>query len=144
MALSQIYTAIPNDIITSARWNNEFGNIYNNGTDVAFPVTKAVSFPGFTLTIDSAVVTTITSPSNSGFLWTVGAKSGTPGPNGALATLTASTFTDSATGAAGTAALYTGFSVRTPTLVASASGVITTLAASLYVEGPPTQGANET
>lgn len=30
MAITQLYTAIPNDVITAARWNNEFGNIYNN------------------------------------------------------------------------------------------------------------------
>lgn len=30
MSVTQIYTAVPNDVITSARWNNEFGNIYNN------------------------------------------------------------------------------------------------------------------
>lgn len=30
MATTQIYTAIPNDVITAARWNNEFGNIYDN------------------------------------------------------------------------------------------------------------------
>lgn len=30
MALTQVYTAVPNDVITAARWNNEFGNIYNN------------------------------------------------------------------------------------------------------------------
>lgn len=27
---TQLYTAIPNDVITAARWNNEFGNLYNN------------------------------------------------------------------------------------------------------------------
>ena len=35
---TQIYTAVPNDVITAARWNNEFGNIYNNalfGTIIA-------------------------------------------------------------------------------------------------------------
>ncbi len=30
MAITQIYTAVPGDVITAARWNNEFGNIYNN------------------------------------------------------------------------------------------------------------------
>lgn len=30
MAITQIYTAIPGDLITAARWNNEFGNVYNN------------------------------------------------------------------------------------------------------------------
>lgn len=32
MSLTQVYTAVPNDVITAARWNNEFGNIYNNLT----------------------------------------------------------------------------------------------------------------
>jgi hypothetical protein len=49
MALSQVYTAVTNDTITAARWNNEFGNIYNNGTDVAFPLTKAVSAGSFNI-----------------------------------------------------------------------------------------------
>lgn len=30
MAITQIYTAIAGDTITAARWNNEFGNVYNN------------------------------------------------------------------------------------------------------------------
>lgn len=50
MALSAVYTAIAGDTITAARWNNEFGNIYNNGTDVAFPLTKAVAGGGFAQT----------------------------------------------------------------------------------------------
>jgi microcystin-dependent protein len=144
MSLSQIYTAVTGHTITAARWNNEFGNIYTNGTDVAFPLTKAVSLAGYTLTVDSAGVSTITSPSNTGFLLTVGNKSGAPGANGNLATLTASTFTDTDTAAAGTAALWTGLSVRTPTLAASAANVVTTLAATVYVEGPPTASTNET
>lgn len=144
MALAQLYTAITNDIITSARWNNEFGNIYGNGTDVSFPVTKAVSFAGFTLTLDAAGVSTLTSTSLTGFALTVGSKAGAPGPNGSLAFLTASTFTDTSTSGSGTVALYTGLSVRTPTLAASNTLVTTTLAASLYVEGAPTAGANET
>lgn len=144
MALSQIYTAISGDTITSARWNNEFGNIYTNGTDVAFPLTKAVSLAGFTLTFDVAGFSTITSPANTGFLFTVGNKTGTPSASGSLGSLTASTFTDSNTAAAGTAALWTGFSIRTPTLAASALNVTTTDAATLYIEGPPTAGTNET
>ena len=144
MALSQVYSAIAGDIITAARWNNEFGNIYTNGTDVAFPLTKAVSYAGYTVTYDVAGVSTITSPATTGFLLTIGSKSGTPGPNGNLGTVTASTFTDTATAAAGTASLWTGFSIRTPTLAASAINVTTVEAATLYVEGAPTQGTNET
>lgn len=30
MAITQLYTAVAGDVITAARWNNEFGNIYNN------------------------------------------------------------------------------------------------------------------
>lgn len=144
MALAQLYTAVSGHIITAARWNNEFGNIYANGTDLAFPLTKAVSYAGFTVTYDVAGVSTITSTSSTGFLFTVGAKSGTPGANGSLGTFTASTFTDTLTGAAGTAPLWSGLSIRTPTLAASNAGVVTTNAASLYIEAGPTAGTNET
>src|SRR6266852_1030779 len=99
MALAQIYSAIGGDVITAARWNNEFGNIYTNGTDVAFPVTKAVSFGGFTITFDVAGVSTITSSSSQGFNITIGSKSGTPGTNGSGLNTPAFTFTD--TNAAG-------------------------------------------
>ncbi len=144
MALAQIYSAIPADIITAARWNNEFGNIYTNGTDVAFPLTKAVSFAGYTATLDVAGVSTLTSPASAGFLFTVGAKSGTPGPNGNLGTFSASTFTDTGTAASGTAALWCGLSVRQPTLAATALTVSTTVAASVYIEGAPVASTNET
>src|SRR3990167_4921636 len=144
MALAQVYTAEAGHIITAARWNNEFGNIYNNGTDVAFPATKAVSMDGFTVTLDATGVSTVTSPANTGFLFTVGTKSGTPSVSGSLGSFTASTFTDTNTSAAGTAALWTGLSVRTPTLAATNTTVTTTLAASVYVEGPPTAGTNQT
>ena len=59
MALSQVYTAVAGHTITADRWNNEWGNVLNNGTDVAFPLTKAVSFAGYTITWDSSGVTTI-------------------------------------------------------------------------------------
>lgn len=144
MALSQLYSAIAGDIITAARWNNEFGNIYSNGTDVSFPVTKAVSFAGFTITLDAAGASTLVSPSNSGFVFTVGTKSGAPGENGSLGVFTASTFTDTDTATSGTAAVWTGLSVRQPTLAAGAAAVTTTLAASLYVEGAPIASTNQT
>lgn len=35
MAITQVYTAIPGDVITATRWNNEFGNIYNNFADLS-------------------------------------------------------------------------------------------------------------
>lgn len=144
MALSQQYSAVSGDTITVARWNNEFGNIYTNGTDLAFPLTKAVSCAGFTVTLDAAGVSTVTSPSNAGFVFTVGIKTGAPSANGSLGVFTASTFTDSSTAASGTATLWTGLSVRTPALAATAATVTTTSAATVYVEGPPTAGANQT
>ena len=64
MAVAQLYTASPGDTITAARWNNEFGNIYNNGTAIAFPITTAVSLSGFALTMDSAATTTTQTENN--------------------------------------------------------------------------------
>lgn len=144
MALSQIYTAVAGHIITAARWNNEFGNIYTNGVDLAFPLTKAVSFAGFTISLDVSGVSTLTSPSTTGFLFTVGNKSGAPSASGSLGTFSASTFTDSTTAASGTAALWSGFSVRQPTLAASSALVTTTDACTVYIQGAPTAGTNQT
>ena len=144
MALTQIYTAVAGDTITALRWNNEYGNIYNNGTDVAFPLTKAVSFAGYTVTLDAAGNSTISSPTTTGILITPGSKSGTPSASGSMGSVASHTFTDSATAASGTAALYTGFSFRTPTLAASNTNVVTTRAATVYIEAAPIQGTNET
>lgn len=76
MAVSALYTAVTGDAITAARWNNEFSNIYNNGTDIAFPLTKAVSFGGYAvtaggdLTFNSGKVVTMTAGS---MYWAKGA-----------------------------------------------------------------------
>ncbi|MCI0549320.1 MAG: hypothetical protein L0287_00035, partial [Anaerolineae bacterium] len=135
MALSQVYTAISGDVITAARWNNEFGNIYSNGTDVAFPVTKAVSFAGWTITLDAAGVTTLSSLSTAALLFTPGSKTGTPGTNGSGFNIAAATFTDSNTAGSGTAAIWNYVAVRTPTLAATNALVTTTRAATFYIEG---------
>jgi hypothetical protein len=144
MALSQQYSAIAGHIITAARWNNEFGNIYTNGTDLAFPLTKAVSFAGYTVTYDIAGTSHITSTASTGFLMTIGGKSGAPGVNGGCLTVSAGIFTDSSTPASGTAALWTGVSIRQPTLHASQLNVTTTDANTVYIEGPPIAGTNQT
>lgn len=144
MALAQVYSAVAGDTITAARWNNEFGNIYTNGTDVAFPVTKAVSFAGFTVTMDAAAVTTIVSSATQGFNLTPGNKSGAPGLNGSFLNLVASTFTDTDTAASGTATQFSGTTFRAPTLAATNSLVTTTDAATVTIEAGPTAGANET
>ena len=54
MAVAQLYTASPGDTITAARWNNEFGNIYNNGTAMAFPATTSISLNAQTMYLDAA------------------------------------------------------------------------------------------
>lgn len=144
MAVTQLYTAVPNDVITAARWNNEFGNIYNNGTDLAFPLTEGVSFAGFTVTYDSAGVSHITSPATTGFLMTPGAKTGTPGTTGNTINVVANTFTDSNTAGSGTAAAFAATALQRPTLAASNTSVTTTDAATLYIANAPLAGTNET
>ena len=144
MALSQVYTAIAGHVITAARWNNEFGNIYANGTDVAFPLTKAVSLAGFTLTLDGAGVTTVSSTSSQAFILTPGSKSGTPSINGNFFQVAAATFTDSNTAGSGTCAVWNGSTIRAPTLAASNTLVTTTDASTVHIEAGPTAGTNET
>ncbi len=144
MALSQVYTAVAGHVITAARWNNEFGNIYANGVDLAFPVTKAVSFAGFTLTLDGAGVTTLSSTASQAFILTPGSKAGTPSINGNFVNVVAATFTDSNTGVSGTAAVWNGITFRAPTLAATNVTVTTTDASTLHIEAGPTAGTNET
>jgi len=147
MALTQVYTAVSNDVITSARWNNEFGNIYNNGTDVAFPVTKVVSFAGFTITLDSAGATTLSTSAAKGFILTTGVKAGVPGTGaatGQAVDIASFTFTDTDTAGSGTAAEFSAVSIGTPTLAATNTSVTTTDAATLYIQNAPAPGTNET
>jgi len=144
MALTQVYTAVSNDVITSARWNNEFGNIYNNGTDIAFPLTKAASLFGFTLTLDSAGVSTLISTASQALNFTPGAKAGTPGTTGATLNVVAHTFTDTNTAISGTAASFAAVAIQRPTLAAQNATVTTTDAASLYIANAPLAGTNET
>lgn len=147
MALTQTYTAVPNDVITAARWNNEFGNIYNNGTALAFPVTAGVSFAGFTITLDSSGVTTLISTASKALTFTPGAKSGTPGTganSGNIVNIAASTFTDTNTAGSGIAAEFSSVSIQRPTLAASNTLVTTTDAATVYINNAPAAGTNET
>jgi len=144
MAVTQIYTAVPNDVITAARWNNEFGNIYNNGTAIAFPATSNISLQGFTLTLDSSGVTTLSSAATIGFSLTPGSKSGTPGTTGSQLNVVAHTFTDSNTAGSGTAAAYSGVSLQRPTVAAVNSAVTVTDAATLYIANSPVAGTNVT
>ena len=144
MAVTQVYTAVANDVITAARWNNEFGNIYNNGSDISFPLTKAVSLTGYTLTLDSAGASTLISTGAIGLNLTAGSKTGTPGVTGANLNIASSTFTDSNTAGSGTAASFAANSFQSPTLAASNASVLCTDAATVYVANSPANGSNET
>ncbi|MCI0556868.1 MAG: hypothetical protein MN733_00095, partial [Nitrososphaera sp.] len=144
MAVSQIYTAVANDVITSARWNNEFGNIYNNGTAIAFPLTTAVSFAGFTVTLDSGGATTLSSSASQGFIFAPGAKSGTPNTTGKTFNFAAHTFTDSATASSGTATELAFCAIQQPTVAASNTNVTTSDAATVYIANSPAAGTNQT
>ena len=144
MALSQVYTAVAGHTITADRWNSEFGNIYNNGTDLAFPLTKAVSFAGYTITWDAASVTTIASSSSQAWQMTPGAKAGTPSTTGGLINVVASTYTDNNTSGSGTATAFAAHALQRPTLAATNASVVTTDAATLYIANAPAAGTNET
>src|ERR1700675_4237839 len=144
MAITQLYTAVPNDVITAARWNNEFGNIYNNGTAIAFPVTTSVSFAGFTVTFDAAGVTTLSTSAAQGFILTPGNKAGAPNTTGKFFDLVGATFQDTNTGASGTVAAFVGAAFQRPTLVASNALVTTTDAATVYIANSPLASTNET
>lgn len=144
MALSQIYSAVAGDTITAARWNNEFGNLYTNGTDVAFPVTKAVSFAGYTVTLDASGVTTLSSTTSCALAVTPGSKAGAASVNGHVLTLNAAQFTDTSTAASGTATQQHAVSIRTPSLLATNLSVTTTDAATVYIENAPTASTNQT
>ena len=144
MAVAQVYSAIPNDIITAARWNNEFGNIYNNGTDIAFPLLKSVSLGGFVLTLDTNGVTSLNSTSSTGISYTPGVKSGVPTLVGKVWNTLSSTFTDTNTAASGTSVANAFTSFQLPTLAASNVTVTCTDAATVYIAGAPVNGTNIT
>lgn len=144
MALSQVYTAVAEHTITADRWNNEFGNILNNGTDLGFPLTKAVSFAGYTITWDAAAVTTIVSSASQAWQMTPGAKSGTPSTTGGVLNIVASTYTDNNTAGSGTATAFAAYAFQRPTLAATNATVTTTDAATVYIVNSPANGTNET
>src|SRR3990167_7316715 len=144
MAVTQVYTAQAGDTITADRWNNEFGNLIDNGTDVAFPLTKAVSFAGYTITWDASGNTTMVASGTAGLAFTPGAKTGTPSTTGGVFNSAASTFTDSATAGSGTATSWAGWAIQQPTLAATNATVTTTSGYTLYFANAPANGTNET
>jgi hypothetical protein len=143
MAVAQLYTAVSGDTITAARWNNEFGNIYNNGTAIAFPLTANVSVAGYILTMDAAGVSTLTSTANIGLEVTPGAKSGSPVvSSGRGFDVLAFTHTDTATAASGTATQNAAYAFQRPTFAATNTSVTLTDGAAVYVANSPANGTN--
>lgn len=61
MAISVFKTFSAGEVLTAADLNASLTQIVNNGTDVAFPTTKAVSMGGFALGFDGSSAVTLTS-----------------------------------------------------------------------------------
>ena len=144
MAIARITTWSSGQTLTASALNAEFNNILNNGVDLWSPASKSTSFGGYALVLDAAGVSNVQSPGTAGFLFTPGAKTGTPGSTGGTVNIAAHTYTDSATAASGTATGWTGVSVQRPTLAASNATVTTTDAATLYIANGPAAGTNQT
>jgi hypothetical protein len=66
------------------------------------------------------------------------------GSAGVILQTAGNTWTDNSTAGSGTAALETFVSLAAPVLAATNSSVVTTIADTLYIAGPPTAGANQT
>ena len=131
MAIARITTWSSGQTLTASALNAEFNNILNNGVDLWSPASKSTSFGGYALVLDAAGVSNVQSPGTAGFLFTPGAKTGTPGSTGGTVNIAAHTYTDSATAASGTATSWTGSSFQRPTLAASNTSVVTTDAAKI-------------
>ena len=144
MAIARITTWSSGQTLTASALNAEFNNILNNGVDLWSPASKSTSFGGFALVLDAAGVSNVQSPGTAGFLFTPGAKTGTPGSTGGTVNIAAHTYTDSATAASGTATSWTGSSFQRPTLAASNTSVVTTDAATVYIANGPAAGTNQT
>ena len=144
MALSRVKTWIAGEVLTAADLNAEFNNILTNPVSLISPLTAALDFDGYTLTLDAAGVTQVQSTAAVSWNFTSGAKTGTPATTGSIANWSAQTFTDSATAGSGTAAAWTGFAIQRPTLTASNASVTTTDATTVYIPNAPAAGSNQT
>ena len=144
MAISRTKTWISGEVLTSSDLNTEFNNILTNALSLISPLTGALDVDGYTLTLDAAGATQVVSSAAVSWNFTSGAKTGTPATTGSVSNWSAQTFTDSATAGSGTATAFVAHSFKKPTLAATNSSVVTTNAATVYVEGAPTAGTNET
>ena len=144
MSLSRIKTWVAGETLSASDLNSEFNNILTNPVSLISPLTAALDFDGYTLTLDAAGVTQVQSTAAVSWNFTSGAKTGTPATTGSIANWSAQTFTDSATAGSGTAAAWTGFAIQRPTLAATNASVTTTDAATFYIPNAPDAGTNQT
>lgn len=144
MALSRVKVWIPAEVLTASDLNGEFNNILNNAISLISPLTSGLDVDGFTVILDAAAATSVSSSAGVSWNFTSGAKAGTPATTGSVANWAAQTFTDSVTAGAGTAASYVAYAIQRPTLAATNASVVTTNAATLYLPNAPAAGTNET
>lgn len=144
MALSRVKTWVAGETLSASDLNSEFNNVLTNPVSLISPLTAALDFDGYTLTLDAAGVTQVQSTAAVSWNFTSGAKAGTPATTGSIANWSAQTFTDSATAGSGTAAAWTGFAIQRPTLAATNASVTTTDAATVYIPNAPAAGTNQT
>lgn len=111
MALSRVKNWIAGEVLTASDLNTEFSSILNNPVTLISPLTAAVDFDGFTLTLDAAAVTTVVSSASVSWNFTSGEKTGTPATTGSVLNFSAQTFTDNATAGSGTAAAWVGAAI---------------------------------
>ncbi len=144
MALSRAKVWSSGEVLYASDLNAEFNNILNNPVSLISPLTATLDLDGNTLVLDSAGVTMVSSTAAGSWVFTSGAKAGTPSTTGSITNYSAATFTDSNTAGSGTATSYVAHALQRPTLAATNASVVTTDAATLYIANSPLAGANET
>ena len=158
-------TAVQAEIITHTRWNNQGTDVVQRVTELNYVVTNLQNnFANTTAphsntddspegkiwcdtTPDPARLRYYQDGSNNlaYILADHGSISGTSALTGVHVRVAASTFTDSATAASGTsAANFAANAFGIPTLAATNASVTTTIAATVYIAGPPAAGTNQT
>ena len=144
MALARVKVWSTAETLTASDLNSEFNNIINNASSLISPLSGSLDWDGYAHTLDAAGVTSAQSTSSVAWTFIPGNKSGTPSTTGGISNWAASTWTDSATAASGTAAAWVGHAFKQPTLAASNATVTTTDAATVYIANAPSAGSNET
>lgn len=144
MAISRVKNWINGETLTADDLNAEFNNILNNGTSLVSPVTAAFDFDGKAITLDAASVTQVISSTSVSWNFTSGNKGAAPTTSGSVERYSAQTYTDTGTAASGTATAHVFHAIPAHLLTATNSNITTTDAASFYIAGAPTAGANQT